>query len=71
MCRNTCKECPWTKDDTHSKSWTGYHEKMKSVTNNENHNCHMISKDVWGLESNISEKTVCIGSLNKNKNVDR
>lgn len=70
MCRNTCKECPWENNNQHNLKFQTYVEKMKSVTNNENHNCHMITKDVWGLNSNISEKTVCIGSLNKNKNVD-
>ena len=28
----------------------------------ENHSCHMINKDVWGLNTEINDKNICIGS---------
>lgn len=69
MCRKACKECPWTKNNNHSKSWTGY---VKSMTNlgkieNDTHACHMITSDVWGYKNEIGKDNVCIGSL-KNDN---
>ena len=63
MCsRNPCKECPWTNNNPHSLKFRQYVDKVKSVSVTENHSCHMINKDVWGLNTEINEKNVCIGS---------
>jgi hypothetical protein len=35
---------------------------MKSIGKVENHKCHMISNDVWGYESDVNKKNICIGS---------
>jgi hypothetical protein len=41
---------------------------MESIGKIENHSCHMINKDVWGYNTDINDKNVCVGSLNfKNK----
>lgn len=60
--RSFCKECPWVNTNTHSLKFRKYTEKVKSVSGIENHSCHMINKDVWGLNTEINEKNVCIGS---------
>jgi hypothetical protein len=62
MCRNPCKECPWTNQNPYSLKFREYVEKVKSVSKIENHSCHMINKDVWGSKTAINEKNVCIGS---------
>lgn len=62
MCRNPCKECPWTNQNPHSLKFRQYVAKVKSVSGIENHSCHMINKDVWGSKTEINEKNVCIGS---------
>lgn len=68
MCRNSCKECPWTKDNPHSKHWPQYVSKMESIGKIENkrHACHMITSDTWGYKESITENNVCIGSLKYN-----
>jgi hypothetical protein len=40
---------------------------MESIGKIENHSCHMISKDVWGYNTDINEKNVCVGSLERQK----
>ena len=62
MCRKPCTECPWTNNNQHSLKFRQYTEKVKSVTLMENHSCHMINKDVWGLNTEINDKNICIGS---------
>jgi hypothetical protein len=61
-CRKPCKECPWSNNNQHSIKFRSYVDKMKSLGKIENHKCHMISKDVWGYQSDINIKNVCIGS---------
>lgn len=63
--RNSCKECPWKNKDNHSKSWIEYANKMTEIGQIESsmHSCHMITKDVWGFNSEISSNNVCIGSI--------
>lgn len=64
--RNSCKECPWFNQNKHSLKFRTYVEKMKIIRKNQTHKCHMISNDVWGYQSEIDSKNVCIGStLNK------
>lgn len=63
-CRKPCKECPWVNENGHSIKFRQYVDKMKSLGKIENHKCHMISKDVWGYVSDITDKNVCIGSKN-------
>jgi len=62
MCRKPCKECPWTNNNQYSLKFRQYAETIKLVNGTENHSCHMINKDVWGLKTEINEKNVCIGS---------
>ena len=35
-----------------------------------NHKCHMIDSDIWGSKSNIDESNICIGSLQREINID-
>lgn len=68
-CKKPCKECPWNNENQHSLKFRTYVEKMRSLGKIDNHKCHMISSDVWGYQSEINNKNVCVGSLNfKNKN---
>ena len=62
MCRKPCSECPWTNNNPYSLKLRQNATKVKSVSGIENHSCHMINKDVWGLNTNINEKNICIGS---------
>jgi hypothetical protein len=62
MCRNPCKECPWTNQNPYSLKFRQYVDKVRAVSGIENHSCHMINKDVWGSKTVINEKNVCIGS---------
>ena len=62
MCRNPCKECPWTNQNPYSLKFRQYVDKVRAVSGIENHSCHMINKDVWGSKTVIDEKNVCIGS---------
>jgi hypothetical protein len=68
MDRKPCKECPWTKDDSHSKSWPGYVKAIEGIgkIQNKKHACHMITSDIWGYKGDITDKNVCIGSLKSN-----
>ena len=68
MDRKTCKECPWTKDNSHNKNWSGYASKIESIgkIKNKRHACHMITSDIWGYKGDITDKNVCIGSLKFN-----
>jgi hypothetical protein len=69
--RKECKECPWVNDNSHSKSWINYVNKMDSIHQIENkkHACHMITNDVWGYKERITGKNICVGSCKKeNKN---
>lgn len=61
-CRKPCKECPWTNTNQHSIKFISYFDRIKSVLKINTHKCHMISSDVWGYQSEIDEKNVCIGS---------
>ncbi len=70
MCRKPCSECPWTKNDQHSKNWPNYVKSLDSINKIKDgeHACHMITKDVWGYESEINEDNICLGSkLNSKK----
>lgn len=67
-CRKPCKSCPWTNNNGHSLKFRTYVDKMREIGKTENHKCHMISNDVWGYKSDITDKNVCVGSLiNKKK----
>jgi len=68
-CRKPCKECPWKNNNSHSLKFRTYVDKMRSLGKIENHKCHMISSDVWGYNTIISDKNVCIGSNFKDINV--
>ncbi len=35
-----------------------------------NHKCHMIDSDIWGSKSNIDKNNICIGSLQREINID-
>jgi hypothetical protein len=63
--RKSCKECPWTKNNPHSKSWPSYVDKIEKIgkIKNKKHACHMITSDTWGYKTEINEKNACIGSL--------
>jgi len=60
-CRKPCKECPWKNHNPHSLKFRTYLDKMATIGKVEGHKCHMISKDVWGYQSEVSEKNMCIG----------
>jgi hypothetical protein len=66
--RKECKSCPWVNKNPHSKSWKSWADKMTKVGKIENskHSCHMITPDVWGLKTQITEKNICIGSKRHN-----
>lgn len=73
-CRKPCKECPWTKDNPHSKSWPKFVEKMESIgkIKNKEHACHMITSDTWGYKGEINDKNVCIGAkLRRDKLINK
>jgi len=61
-CRKPCKECPWVNYNKHSLKFRTYVDKMISIGKIKNHKCHMISNDVWGYQSEINNKNMCIGS---------
>lgn len=63
-CRKPCKECPWKNQSDHSLKFRTYVDKMRKLGKIENSKCHMISSDVWGYQSEINSKNVCIGSIN-------
>jgi hypothetical protein len=65
--RQICRECPWVNENQHSLKFREYSEKMRSIGKIENHACHMISSDVWGYNSEINDKNVCIGSKLRDK----
>lgn len=54
MARIQCVECPWKVKNSNNTSITEFSNK-----HNKQHNCHMISRDLW----NINKKHVCIGSV--------
>jgi hypothetical protein len=58
--RKSCKECPWRLNNSHSLKWREYSSKVKG---DNPHACHMITKDVWGIQEEITETNVCIGSI--------
>jgi len=62
--RNQCKECPWSNNNKHNKSWPEYVQVMESIgkVKNKKHACHMITSDVWGYNQEITSKNVCMGS---------
>jgi hypothetical protein len=68
MDRKPCKECPWAKDDSHSKSWPRYVKTIEGIgkIQNKKHACHMITSDIWGYKESITDKNVCISSLKCN-----
>jgi Fe2+ transport system protein FeoA len=66
-CNKPCKECPWVNTNQHSIKFREYAQKMKSLGKVENHSCHMINKDVWGLKTEINNNNVCQGSKLYNK----
>jgi hypothetical protein len=61
-CRKPCKECPWKNNNPHSLKFRTYVDKMRTLSKIENHKCHMISSDVWGYQSKVDGKNICIGS---------
>jgi hypothetical protein len=67
MCRKPCKSCPWTNDNQHNLKFRTYVDKFEKL-GKENHKCHSIDGDIWGAKSEINEKNVCVGSLNKKLN---
>jgi len=66
--RKPCKECPWDKENPHSKSWPLYVDKIEGIKKirDKKHACHMVTKDIWGYKSDIDENNVCIGSIKYN-----
>jgi hypothetical protein len=60
--RKPCKECPWKNNNPHSLKFRTYVDKMRTLSKIENHKCHMISSDVWGHQSKVDGKNICIGS---------
>lgn len=60
-CRKPCKSCPWTNNNQHSLKFRTYVEKMRSINKTEGHKCHMISSDIWGYQSELNGKNICIG----------
>lgn len=64
--RKPCKECPWTKNNPHSKAWPGYVNSMEKTGQIENkkHACHMITSDTWGYKNPINEENLCVGAKN-------
>jgi hypothetical protein len=68
-CRNPCKECPWTKDNPHSKKFPSYVKSIESIgkIKDNEHACHMITKDIWGYSDDINDNNVCIGAKLNNK----
>jgi hypothetical protein len=69
-CRKPCKQCPWTNSNPHSKKFPSY---VKSIENigkiqDKKHGCHMITKDIWGYESKINNKNICVGAKLSFKN---
>jgi hypothetical protein len=67
MCRKPCKSCPWTNDNGHNLKFRTYVDQFEKL-GKENHKCHSIDGDIWGGKSEINEKNICIGSLNKKPN---
>jgi len=69
-CRKPCKECPWTKENPHSKAWPSYVKSIESIgqIKDKKHGCHMITKDTWGYDGEINSENVCIGSKLNSKN---
>ena len=59
--RTACKECPWKNKNEHSQKFRQWSEKMKTVSDIPHHKCHMISTDVWGQKSPITDKNICVG----------
>ena len=57
--REPCKECPWIQENSHNLKFRIYSEKMKE--HGYNQACHMITKDIWGNDIPINEKTECVG----------
>ena len=53
-----CVECPWKVKSSNNTSITEFSKK-----HDKQHNCHMVSKDLW----NINKKLICVGSVNQNK----
>lgn len=68
-CRKPCRECPWIKNNPHSKKWPGYVDAIEKIgqIKDKQHACHMITKDTWGYESEINKDNICIGAKLKFK----
>jgi len=69
-CRKPCKECPWTKENAHSKKFPSYVKSIEKIgkIKDKKHGCHMITKDIWGYKSEINDENVCVGAkLNTKK----
>lgn len=65
MQKESCINCPYFKDNPHSKKWPNYVDKMEAsgLIQDKRHVCHSKG-NVWGK---ITEENVCIGSLKRNK----
>lgn len=60
-CRKPCSECPHRNTNNHSIKFRTYNSKMKTI-GKEKQACHMITKDVWGYNTEITDKNICVGS---------
>ena len=71
-CRKPCKECPWREENSnrHNLNFRTYVDKMKSIGKND-HAWHLINRDIWGGKSEINSNNVCIGSLMRNKSLNK
>ena len=66
-CKKPCKECPWINENQHSLKFRTYVDKMRRINKIKDHKCHMVSNDVWGYKSDVTDKNVCVGSILKGK----
>lgn len=64
--RKCCNECPWKRKDKHSLQFRERSVIMNGIGVNQ-HACHMISTDIWGLNVEINDKNICLGQKKINK----
>ncbi len=53
MVKKHCKECPWKVKSSNNTSITTFAKK-----HNKQHNCHIISKNLWDVKNDC----MCVGS---------
>ena len=68
MCRKPCDSCPWTNDNKHNLKFRTYVEKFEKL-GKDNHKCHSIDSDIWSAKSELDEKNICVGSLNRKRHL--